>query len=177
MIRVGLAKYALMLIVASLAAMGLSVAVADSAVKTGPGLADYVLVEKSARKLHLLRDGQVIKSFDISLGLSPAGAKRREGDFRTPEGRYFLEMKNPNSDFFLSIKISYPGPADLQRARQMGVDPGGQIMIHGHPNEPRYPISYYQGSDWTDGCIAVSNSDMVDIWLMTATSTPIEIRP
>jgi len=167
----------LVLIAATFAMLCLSVANADSSVKTGPGLADYVLVEKSARKLSLLRDGQVIKSFDISLGLSPDGAKRMEGDFRTPEGRYFLEMKNPNSDFFLSIKISYPGPEDLQNARQMGVDPGGQIMIHGHPNQPKYPISYYRGRDWTDGCIAVSNSDMVDIWLMTSTSTPIEIRP
>jgi murein L,D-transpeptidase YafK len=158
-------------------ALGMAGAVADSAMKTGPGLADYVLVEKSARKLHLLRDGQVIKSFDISLGLSPDGAKRREGDFRTPEGLYYLEMKNPNSDFFLSIKVSYPSMQDRQLARRRGVDPGGQIMIHGHPNEPKYPVSYYQGSDWTDGCIAVSNSAMVDIWLMTATSTPIEIRP
>jgi murein L,D-transpeptidase YafK len=177
MIRSNLLHDTVALLVAMFAALGPCVAAADAAVKTGPGLADYVLVEKSARKLHLLRDGQVIKSFDISLGLSPDGAKRMEGDFRTPEGRYFVEMKNPNSDFFLSIKISYPGPADRQRARQLGVDPGGQIMIHGHPNEPRYPISYYAGRDWTDGCIAVSNSDMVDIWLMTTTSTPIEIRP
>ena len=150
---------------------------ADSAIKTGPGLADFVLVEKSARKLHLLRNGEVLRSFDIALGLSPAGAKRREGDFRTPEGLYHLEMKNPNSDFFLSIKISYPSAADRAQARQLGVNPGGQIMIHGHPNEPRYPVSYYRDRDWTDGCIAVSNSDMVDIWLMTQTDTPIEIRP
>ena len=158
-------------------ALTMPAALADSAIKTGPGVADYVLVEKSARRLHLLRDGQVLKSFDIALGLSPAGAKKREGDFRTPEGLYRLEMKNPNSDFFLSIKISYPSLDDRRRARQLGVNPGGQIMIHGHPNEPKHPFSYYRGRDWTDGCIAVSNSDMVDIWLMTEKDTPIEIRP
>ena len=150
---------------------------ADSAMKTGLGLADYVLVEKSARKLHLLREGEVLRSFDITLGLSPAGAKQMEGDFRTPEGVYRLEMKNPNSDFFLSIKISYPSADDRRKARQRGVNPGGQIMIHGHPNEPKYPLSYYRSRDWTDGCIAVSNSDMVDIWLMTEKDTLIEIRP
>ena len=150
---------------------------ADSAIKTGLGTADYVLVEKSERKLHLLRNGEILRSFDIVLGLSPAGAKQMEGDFRTPEGLYHLEMKNPNSHYFLSIKISYPSEADRRKARQMGVEPGGQIMIHGHPNEPKYPLSYYRGRDWTDGCIAVSNSDMVDIWLMTETDTPIEIRP
>lgn len=167
----------LKLLGAVIALFAMSGAAADAALKTGPGLADYVLVEKSARKMHLLRDGEILRTFDISLGLSPDGAKRMEGDFRTPEGLYYLELKNPNSDFFLSIKISYPSSDDRQQARRLGVDPGGQIMIHGNPNEPRYPISYYRGRDWTDGCIAVSNSDMVDIWLMTEKSTPIEIRP
>ncbi len=118
------------------AALGVSGTGADSAIKTGLGLADYVLVKKSERKLYLLREGRVLKSFDIALGLRPSGAKRKEGDFRTPEGVYFLEAKNPNSDFFLSIKISYPSPTDRHQARRLGFDPGGQIMIHGHPNEP-----------------------------------------
>jgi murein L,D-transpeptidase YafK len=139
--------------------------------------ADSVLVVKSERKLYLLKAGRVLRAFDVSLGLMPTGPKRREGDFRTPEGRYRLETRNPNSDYFLSIKVSYPDDSDRARARASGVDPGGQIMIHGLPNEPHYDPKHYKGSDWTDGCIAVSNSDMVDIWLMTRESTPIEIRP
>ena len=139
--------------------------------------ADSVLVVKSERKLYLLKAGRVLRAFDVSLGLVPTGPKRREGDFRTPEGRYRLETRNPNSDYFLSIKVSYPDDADRARARAAGVDPGGQIMIHGLPNEPHYDPKHYKGADWTDGCIAVSNADMVDIWLMTRESTPIEIRP
>lgn len=139
--------------------------------------ADRVLVVKSERKLYLLKTGRVLRSFDISLGLVPVGPKQREGDFRTPEGVYRLESKNTDSDYFLSIKVSYPNANDRARARSLGHDPGGQIMIHGLPNAPKYDELRYRGWDWTDGCIAVSNSDMVDIWLMTQESTPIEIRP
>ena len=139
--------------------------------------ADRVLVVKSERKLYLLKAGHVLRSFDISLGLMPNGPKQREGDYRTPEGVYYLEAKNPDSDYFLSIKVSYPNAEDRARARALGVDPGGQIMIHGFPNLPKYDERRYRTSDWTDGCIAVSNSDMIDIWLMTRESTPIEIRP
>ena len=140
-------------------------------------IADSVLVVKSKRKLYLLKDGKVLREFNISLGLVPRGPKRREGDFRTPEGRYYLETRNPESGYFLSIQVSYPNAQDRARARVAGVDPGGQIMIHGQPNHPKAGDHGYQGSDWTDGCIAVSNSDMIDIWLMTTESTPIEIRP
>jgi murein L,D-transpeptidase YafK len=143
----------------------------------GPDRADYVVVDKSDRKLYLYKAGRILREFDVSLGLVPNGAKQREGDFRTPEGKYMLDARNANSDFFLSIHVSYPNEGDRARAAQLGVDPGGQIMIHGWPNEPKYDVRRYQGSDWTDGCIAVSNSDMVDIWLMTRESTPIEIRP
>jgi len=139
--------------------------------------ADSLLIVKSERKLYVLKNGEVLRAMDIALGLMPEGPKQREGDFRTPEGRYFLEAKNPNSDYFLSVKISYPNEADRARARAEGVDPGGEIMIHGLPNEPRYRESRYSDMDWTDGCVAVSNSDMIDIWLMTGPGTPIEIRP
>jgi murein L,D-transpeptidase YafK len=142
-----------------------------------PDHADSVLVVKSERKLYLLKAGRVLRAFDVSLGLVPSGPKQREGDYRTPEGRYRLETRNVDSDYFLSIKVSYPDDADRARARAQGVDPGGQIMIHGLPNEPKYDLRRYEDSDWTDGCIAVSNADMVDIWLMTRESTPIEIRP
>lgn len=139
--------------------------------------ADKVLVEKAARKLHLLKDGTPFRTFRIALGVSPDGDKREEGDQKTPEGRYTLDSRNPDSDFFLSIHISYPSPADRAEARANGVDPGGQIMIHGQPNEPTYSAAFYRSADWTNGCIAVSNSDMVDIWLMTPDNVPIEIRP
>ncbi len=139
--------------------------------------ADMVIVEKSSRKLHLLRDGEKLRSFDIALGIVPVGDKRREGDFRTPEGRYVLDARNPDSDFFLSIHISYPDAADRREAAARGENPGSAIMIHGQPNEPTYSETYYRTQDWTNGCIAVSNSDMIDIWLMTPDYTPIEIRP
>jgi murein L,D-transpeptidase YafK len=149
----------------------------ESTVSAGPERADYVVVDKSDRKLYLYRAGRVLREFDVSLGQMPNGPKQREGDFRTPEGKYRLDGRNVNSDFFLSIHVSYPNDADRARARAEGVDPGGQIMIHGLPNEPKHDLRHYLGTDWTDGCIAVSNSDMVDIWLMTREATPIEIRP
>ncbi|MDH3419209.1 MAG: L,D-transpeptidase family protein [Gammaproteobacteria bacterium] len=139
--------------------------------------ADSLLIVKSERKLYLLKEGEVLRDFDIALGLMPEGPKQREGDFRTPEGLYYLDARNPNSDYFLSLQISYPNPQDVARARSQGAEPGGQIMIHGQPNEPKYSESRYENWDWTDGCVAVSNSDMVDIWLMTEEGTPIEIRP
>jgi murein L,D-transpeptidase YafK len=141
------------------------------------GLEKHWNDDKSDRKLYLYKAGRVLREFDVSLGLVPTGPKQREGDFRTPEGKYMLDARNANSDFFLSIHVSYPSEADRARARTQGVDPGGQIMIHGLPNEPKYDLRRYEDPDWTDGCIAVSNSDMVDIWLMTRESTPIEIRP
>jgi murein L,D-transpeptidase YafK len=140
-------------------------------------LADKVLVDKADRKLHLLKGGVAIRSFDIALGIRPVGDKEREGDFKTPEGNYLLDARNPNSEYFLAIHVSYPDPLDRAEARQKGVDPGGAIMIHGQPNDPTRSEAYYRTQDWTNGCIAVSNSDMIDIWLMTAENTPIEIRP
>ena len=140
-------------------------------------VADLVVIEKGARKLHLLRDGEIFKTFRVALGIQPVGDKKKEGDFRTPEGRYLLDRRNPNSDFFLSIHISYPNASDRREAASMGVDPGGAIMIHGQPNAPTRSEAYYRTQDWTNGCVAVSNSDMIDIWLMTGDNTPIEIRP
>jgi murein L,D-transpeptidase YafK len=139
--------------------------------------ADYVLVDKSERKLYLFKAGRILREFDVALGLVPDGPNQRDAELRPPAGKYMLDARNANSDYFLSIHVSYPDESDRARARAQGVDPGGQIMIHGLPNEPKYDLRRYQTTDWTDGCIAVSNSDMVDIWLMTRESTPIEIRP
>jgi len=140
-------------------------------------VADEVIVDKSDRALYLLNKGKIFRTFKIALGIVPDGDKEKEGDFKTPEGKYLLDMRNPNSDFFLSIHVSYPDSTDRQEAARRGVDPGGAIMIHGQPNEPSRSETYYKTQDWTNGCIAVSNSDMIDIWLMTGDNTPIEIRP
>ncbi len=140
-------------------------------------VADKVLVEKGKRKLHLLKGGVAFRSFDIALGIRPVGDKEKEGDFKTPEGNYLLDARNPDSEYFLAIHVSYPDSTDRAEARNKGFDPGGAIMIHGQPNDPTRSEAYYRTQDWTNGCIAVSNSDMIDIWLMTAENTPIEIRP
>ena len=139
--------------------------------------ADRVVVHKGARRLELLRDGQVLATYRVALGLDPSGHKEREGDFRTPEGNYSLVRRNPNSEYFLSIQVDYPNAQDVARARKQGLRPGGAIMIHGQPNIPKKTRDYYSNVDWTEGCIAVSNSDMVEIWLMTPPDTPIEILP
>jgi len=140
-------------------------------------VADRVIIEKADRKLHLVKDGEAFRTFEIALGIRPTGDKEFEGDFRTPEGIYLLDIRNPNSEFFLSIHVSYPDGQDVRDARSQGLDQGGAIMIHGQPNTPTRSEAYYSTQDWTNGCIAVSNSDMIDIWLMTANNTPIEIRP
>lgn len=154
-----------------------AIAIAAPAVASDFPLADLVIVEKGERKLHLMKNGEPLKTFDIALGLRPTGHKQEEGDSRTPEGRYVLDIRNPNSEYFLSVRVSYPNPDDVRAAQARGVDPGGAIMIHGQPNTPTRSEAYYRYQDWTDGCIAVSNSDMIDIWLMTGANTPIEIRP
>jgi murein L,D-transpeptidase YafK len=138
--------------------------------------ATRVVVHKAERRLDLMRGQEVLRSFRVSLGLMPEGHKERQGDFRTPEGRYFLARRNPRSDFFLSIQVSYPNDRDVRRAKVNGWDPGGSIMIHGLPNRLKREPGYYE-RDWTDGCIAVSNSDMVEIWLLTNDNTPIDILP
>jgi murein L,D-transpeptidase YafK len=155
----------------------LAPALTVSTASAGFAEAERLVVHKSQRRLELIRDGAVIATYPVRLGLNPAGHKLHEGDFRTPEGHYYLSRRNPRSEFFLSIGVSYPNDADRRRARGNGKAPGGSIMIHGLPNVPRKPADYYAHNDWTDGCIAVSNSDMVDIWLRTKVGLPIEIRP
>ncbi len=165
--------------VATVAPVIADTAAANAGLAAGAGFADAdrIVVHKSKRRLELLKGGAVVAEYPIRLGLNPEGHKLREGDFRTPEGHYYLSRRNPRSDFFLSIEVSYPNDADRRRARGNGKAPGGSIMIHGHPNVPRKPADYYTRNDWTDGCIAVSNSDMVDIWLRTKVGLPIDIRP
>ena len=138
---------------------------------------DHLVVRKSERKLFLMHGDTVVRSYKVALGLNPVGQKERAGDFRTPEGQYRLIRRNPRSDYFLSMQVSYPNDSDLKRARRKHWDTGGSIMIHGLPNQLKHTPLYYEMSDWTDGCIAVTNADMVEIWLLTPDNAPIEILP
>ena len=138
---------------------------------------DRVIVHKGGRKMELFREGELVATYRVSLGLAPQGHKQREGDFRTPEGRYRLTRRNAKSEFFLAVQVSYPEAIDMALARKHGWQPGGSIMVHGLPNLLKYPRERYLSTDWTDGCIALSNEDMLDFWLLTGQGTPIEIRP
>ncbi len=138
---------------------------------------DYVRVVKSERMLELRSRESVVRSYDIALGGDPVGHKQQEGDERTPEGRYFLDWRNPNSGYYRSIHISYPNAADRAAAAAAGVDPGGMIMIHGQPNGYSWWSWLLQRFDWTNGCVAVTDEDMAEIWAMVRNGTPIEIVP
>lgn len=139
--------------------------------------ADYILVEKSARRLSLLKDRIAIKQYRIALGRVPIGNKQQEGDNRTPEGIYKIDRRNDKSRFHLSLHISYPTSAESEAARQRGVSPGGDIMIHGLPNGLAYIGELHHQADWTAGCIAATNDEIEEIWNAVPDGTVIEIRP
>jgi murein L,D-transpeptidase YafK len=140
-------------------------------------IATHVVVHKAQRRLEIFQGDEQLREFRIALGGDPTGHKMFEGDSRTPEGRYMLGARNPRSEFFLSMHVSYPNAADTARARKMGRRPGGLIMVHGQPNEPKRSARYYESEDWTDGCIALTNADMMEFWLLVPSNTPIDIRP
>jgi murein L,D-transpeptidase YafK len=139
--------------------------------------ADLVRVVKSKSRLYLERDGEVFASFHAKFGAQPKGHKQQQGDEKTPEGKYFLTYKNSNSAFYLSIAVSYPNAEDKERARQLGVDPGGDIMIHGQPNGYGWIAPVSRFFNWTDGCIGLSNADMDKVWAAVEPGTPIIIEP
>jgi len=136
--------------------------------------ADHIVVNKSKRELLLLHDGRVIRRYAAGLGQSPVGPKEREGDGKTPEGSYTISGRNPASAYHLSLRISYPNAADIERARAAGVDPGGDIMIHGLPNGEGK--THGRMTDWTLGCIAVTNEEIEEIWRLVPDGTPIQIN-
>jgi murein L,D-transpeptidase YafK len=146
------------------------------AAETSPTKADQVLVVKSQRTMTLLSHGKVLRSYKVALGGSPVGAKEQQGDHKTPEGRYTLDSRNAKSRFYKSIHVSYPNEEDKRRASQHGVSAGGDIMIHGLPNGFGWLGAAHRARDWTDGCIAVSNEEMDEIWDLVPDGTPIEIR-
>lgn len=139
--------------------------------------ADRVLVLKKERTLQLLGHGKVIRSYNVALGGDPIGPKARQGDHKTPEGVYVLDSRNAHSQFYKSIHISYPSVREREAARQRGVSPGGDVFVHGLPNGYAWVGSSHRLRDWTDGCIAVTNGEMDEIWQAVADGTPIEIRP
>ena len=138
---------------------------------------DSVLVEKRARRLTLWYAGHPVRSYRIALGRMPVGAKRSRGDGRTPEGRYWIDGRNPGSLFHRSLHISYPSTTDRIEASEAGYAAGGAIMIHGLPAGAGWIGKHHAGFDWTEGCIAVSNEEIDEIWDLVSDGTPIEIRP
>jgi murein L,D-transpeptidase YafK len=138
---------------------------------------DLVVVRKGARTLQLLHSGRVIKSYRVALGWDPDGPKRREGDGRTPEGVYTLDWRNSSSSFYRSIHISYPRAGDDVHAVRWGVSPGGLIMLHGLPNGVRAEQIGHPEVDWTNGCIALTNEEIDEIWALVKDGTTIIIYP
>ena len=138
---------------------------------------DKILVLKSKRQLQAFSNGQVIKTYTISLGQNPTGDKEFEGDKRTPEGLYQINDKNPNSDFHKNLGVSYPNPTDIEQANKIGKQTGGDIKIHGLRNGTGFIGKFQRWWDWTAGCIALTNSDVDELYEHTKIGTPIEIKP
>lgn len=172
----GRRRYSRRLLLQGAAALAAGAGIAPFAV-AAPLWADRVLVLKAQRRLDLWRGGAVFKSFPIALGPHPRGPKRRAGDGRTPEGLYMIDGRNPYTPFHRELHISYPNAADRARARAAHVRPGGEIYIHGMPARFGHtdPVKFFV--DWTDGCIAVGNIAIEEIWDAVPDGTPIEIRP
>lgn len=139
--------------------------------------ADRILVFKGDRRLELVTGGETLKSYRVALGRAPKGPKTQQGDGRTPEGKYVIDSRKRNSDFHRALHVSYPNAEDRRRARQRGVSPGGAIMIHGMKNGLGWIGRLHQFVDWTNGCIAVTNEEIEEIWRAVPNGTEVEIRP
>lgn len=147
-----------------------------STITLSPFSVDHVVIKKGQRLLHLMRGDQILKTYKIALGRNPTGHKTQMGDYRTPEGEYKIDWRNPNSKFYLSMHISYPNQKDLENARRLGVPPGGDIMIHGLPNGLGWIKEMHRIVDWTKGCIAVTNEEIEEIWRCVRDGTPVRIE-
>ncbi len=148
-----------------------------SALASPPPTVDHVVVLKKQHKLLLLSGDQIVKTYSVALGSGGLAPKRREGDDKTPEGIYRIDSRNPASRFHLALHISYPDESDKEQARKRGVKPGGDIMIHGLGPEFEYLGEKQHLYDWTAGCIAVTDSEIEEIWRLVPDRTPVEIRP
>jgi murein L,D-transpeptidase YafK len=139
------------------------------------GQIDRIIVDKSDRRMQLVQDGKVVRTYRVALGFMPEGDKVRQGDGKTPEGEFLIDRRNDRSAFHLSVGIDYPQADDVRRATEGGYSPGGDIFIHGQPNA--IGDGFRLRGDWTNGCIAVTNKEMREIWAVTPIGTPVEIRP
>ncbi len=139
--------------------------------------ADRVIVMKKERTLTLMSQGKVLKTYKVALGGDPVGAKTRQGDHKTPEGVYQLDRRNAQSQFYKSIHISYPDAKDTTRAKKLGVSPGGDVYVHVLPNGYKWLGAGHRLRDWTDGCVAVTDEEIDEIWRVVPDGTVIEIRP
>jgi len=135
-----------------------------------------VVVNKGARKMYLLHNEEVLREYRVDLGFAPIGAKTVEGDGKTPEGIYRINRRNPNSAYHLSVGISYPNTQDVADASAIGKRPGGEIFIHGQPNNAKARKRAARVEDWTAGCIAVSNEEIEEIYSMVNDGTVISLR-
>jgi murein L,D-transpeptidase YafK len=170
----------LLLLVASLVVVALAVLLLLEAMAgrlPEGATADALLVEKAARRLTLLRDGKAIAAYRIALGSEPVGAKEREGDGRTPEGRYRIDFHKADSAYHLALHVSYPEEGDRERARRLGVDPGGAIMIHGIRNGLGWLGPLHRVLDWTRGCVALTNREIEEVYRAVPDGTAVEIVP
>jgi murein L,D-transpeptidase YafK len=141
------------------------------------GPADKILIEKKKRRLTLISKGEMLKTYKIALGGNPVGPKERHGDNKTPEGTYIIDSRNKDSRYHLSLHISYPNEKDKQRAKELNVSPGGDIMIHGIKNSFSSVGDLHTEVDWTKGCIAVTDEEIVEIEKLVPNGTTVEIRP
>ncbi|HVI81362.1 MAG TPA: L,D-transpeptidase family protein [Chthoniobacterales bacterium] len=138
---------------------------------------DRILVEKSARRLSIFREGKKLKSYRVALGRSPIGPKEQEGDMKTPEGLYKIDSRNPQSAYHLALHVSYPSDEDIARAAEHGVSAGFDIMIHGIENGGGWIGAFHRWHNWTAGCIALTDEEIEELWRVTPDGTPIEIQP
>ena len=139
--------------------------------------ADLIVVEKAKRTMTLMSGDKVLKTYQVALGGSPLGPKQRQGDRKTPEGNYVIEARNAHSQFHLSLRLSYPNAADRERARKLHVSPGGDIMIHGLAPAFSKLGALHRKFDWTDGCIAVTDQEIEEIWKLVPVGAKVQIKP
>lgn len=172
--RIGLGTAAL--VAAAVVALAVQESFASRSALPNGTVADHILIEKSKRTLSLYRSGRVLRTYSVALGPNPVGHKQQQGDGRTPEGRYVIDFRKPDSRFHRALHISYPNAEDRRRAHRRGVSPGGDIMIHGLPNGSKLGAAH-RLNDWTLGCIAVTNDEMEEIWRVVPNGTSVEIRP
>jgi murein L,D-transpeptidase YafK len=142
-----------------------------------PTKADRIVIIKSSRTMMLMNGDKVLKTYKVALGGQPVGAKDRQGDHKTPEGNYVVDARVPNSQFHRALHISYPNVRDRERAHKLGVSAGGAVEIHGLAEKFAWAGSAHRLADWTDGCIAVTDEEIDEIWPLVAVGTPVEIRP